>query len=239
MGVVIMLNPQKNGQQKKEESLLSAYVSDARRGFMFVLSSPSGAGKTTISRMLLNQVDGVRMSVSVTTRTPRNGEIDGVDYSFVSAERFEQMVGSDEFLEHATVFNKSYGTPAKAVEQYLAQGIDVLFDIDWQGTHQLAEKRRNDLVSVFILPPSMKELERRLRGRGQDSDQVVRFRMERAAAEIEHWHEYDYVVINEDVNHTLASVINILQGERNKRIRQPQLANFVAGLFDEAKDMGY
>ncbi len=210
-----------------------------RRGFMFVLSSPSGAGKTTLSRMLLSQVSGVRMSVSVTTRLPRTGEVDGVDYCFVSHAQFAQMVVQGELLEYATVFNNSYGTPASFVQQSLVVGEDILFDIDWQGTKQLAQNCRDDLVSVFILPPSMAELEHRLRGRGQDSDEVVRFRMEKATAEISHWNEYDYVVINNNVEQTSNDIINILNAERNKRLRQTSLPDFVAGLFDEAKKMGY
>lgn len=210
-----------------------------RRGFMFVLSSPSGAGKTTLSRRLLEQERGIRMSVSVTTRAPRPGEVDGVDYRFVTQDAFQAMVREGELLEHATVFNNSYGTPAEFIANSLDDGIDVLFDIDWQGTKQLAERRRADLVSVFILPPSMKELESRLRNRAQDSDEVVRFRMQKAADEISHWEEYDYVVVNRDVEKTLSRITSILYAERRRRSRQTTLHEFVSGLFEEARQLGY
>ncbi len=210
-----------------------------RRGFMFVLSSPSGAGKTTLSRRLLEQERGVKMSVSVTTRPVRPGEEEGVDYSFVDQPAFDAMVAGKELLEHATVFNHSYGTPAGFINQSLDAGIDVLFDIDWQGTKQLAERCRDDLVSVFILPPSMKELESRLRKRAQDSDDVVKFRMQKATAEISHWGEYDYVVVNRDLDKTLDRIVSILHAERRRRLRQTTLHEFVDGLFDEARELGY
>ncbi len=210
-----------------------------RRGFMFVLSSPSGAGKTTLSRKLLAQESGIKMSVSVTTRPARPGEVDGVDYVFASQEQFDALAEEGQLLEHATVFNHSYGTPAAFINKSLDDGIDVLFDIDWQGTKQLAEKCRKDLVSIFILPPSMAELESRLKKRAQDSDDVVKFRMERATNEISHWEEYDYVVVNRDIDVTLARITNILHAERRRLQRQTTLHEFVDGLCDEAKSLGY
>jgi guanylate kinase len=210
-----------------------------RRGFMFVLSSPSGAGKTTLSRRLLAQENGIKMSVSVTTRPPRSGEVDGVDYFFATDAQFDELVEKGELLEHARVFNHSNGTPSAFVNHSLEAGIDVLFDIDWQGTKQLAERCREDLVSVFILPPSMRELEARLRNRAQDSEETVRFRMERAANEISHWHEYDYVVVNKDLDATLARITHILYAERRRRSRQTTLHDFVESLFAEARSIGY
>lgn len=204
-----------------------------RRGFMFVLSSPSGAGKTTLSRLLLQQEEGLGMSVSVTTRPKRPGEVDGVDYRFVTQQTFAQMVERGDLLEHATVFGNSYGTPKQDVEAALDSGMDMLFDIDWQGTHQLKEKCRRDLASVFILPPSMAELESRLRHRAQDSEDTVRYRMDKAADEIIHWDEYDYVVINRDVSETLEQIRHILKAERLRRNRQTTLPTFVANLCNE------
>ncbi len=197
---------------------------------MFVLSSPSGAGKTTLSRLLLEQEDNLTMSVSVTTRPMRPGEEEGRDYFFVSPDHFQQMAGHSELLEYATVFGHSYGTPRVFVEKALNAGKDVLFDIDWQGTQQLASRCRDDLVSVFILPPSMAELEMRLRKRAQDSEEVVNFRMNKAAGEIAHWQDYDYVVINRDLDATLARITHILHAERHKRIRQTSLSAFVEQL---------
>ena len=198
-----------------------------RRGMMFVLSSPSGAGKTTLSRQLLKEETGITLSVSVTTRPPRPGEVEGKDYYFVTEEKFQKMAESGELLEHARVFDHLYGTPKQHVMGALARGEDVLFDIDWQGTRQLAERCRDDLVSVFILPPSLQELERRLRNRAQDSEEVVQYRMEKAASEISHWEEYDYVVVNENVENALHSVRTVLHGERLKRERQPYLHGFI------------
>ena len=203
-----------------------------RRGFMFVLSSPSGAGKTTLSRKLLETEKRLKMSISVTTRAMRPGEIDGEDYFFTDKHGFDAMIEQDEFLEHAVVFGHQYGTRNEYVNKTLAKGKDVLFDIDWQGTRQLAEKRRDDLVSVFILPPSLKELERRLRARAQDSDEVVRERMAKAEAEISHWQEYDYVVVNNDVDKALEEITHILKAERLKRIRQTFLSEFIDALGD-------
>jgi guanylate kinase len=202
----------------------------SRRGFMFVLSSPSGAGKTTLSRRLLASHPGLSLSVSVTTRAKRPGEIDGRDYHFIDNTHYSALVEGDQLLEHATVFDYRYGTPKGPVMQALAQGVDVLFDIDWQGTRQLAGSCREDLVSVFILPPSLSELERRLRGRAQDSDEVVARRMAKAEAEISHWDEYDYVVVNHDIDITLARIVHIVEAERAKRSRQTNLGGFIDGL---------
>lgn len=201
-----------------------------RRGLMLVLSSPSGAGKTTLSRRMLELDSAIALSISVTTRPMRPGEVDGKHYHFITPERFAQMVKSSELLEHATVFDNNYGTPRDLVEKSLKSGTDILFDIDWQGTHQLAQTSRADLVSIFILPPSMPELERRLRTRAQDSEEVVQKRMAKASAEISHWQEYDYVLVNDDVDATLTRVLAILQAERLKRTRQQALAAFVDGL---------
>jgi len=204
-----------------------------RRGLMLVLSSPSGAGKSTISRALLAQDSGITMSVSATTRAPRTGEIDGQDYHFLTIPRFQEMVAAEQFLEHARVFDNYYGTPRGPVEATMSAGRDVLFDIDWQGTQQLAQNARADLVSIFILPPSVRELESRLRGRNQDSEEVVAKRMAKAADEMSHWREYDYILVNEDIGHSVASVLSILQAERLKRDRQVGMANFVNELRGE------
>lgn len=203
----------------------------ARRGLMLILSSPSGAGKTTISRLLLERhAPNLTMSVSATTRARRPSEIDGRDYIFIDQAKFDRMVRAGEFLEHAKVFDNSYGTPRGAVEDALAAGRDVLFDIDWQGTQQLMRSARPDLVTIFILPPSIGELERRLRARAQDSDETVAKRMAKAHGEISHWEEYDYVVINHDVQASLQGVEAILTAERLRRERQPGLAEFVSNL---------
>lgn len=201
-----------------------------RRGLMFVLSSPSGAGKTTLSRLLIDRMPGLRMSVSATTRAMRPGEVDGRDYLFVDKPRFDAMVKGDELLEWATVFDNSYGTPRAPVEAALSAGQDVLFDIDWQGTQQLREKARADVVSVFILPPSVGDLEKRLHSRAQDSDEVIRKRMSRASHEMSHWAEYDYIVINHSVDDAFAEVQSILKAERLKRERRTGLVSFVRGL---------
>jgi guanylate kinase len=202
----------------------------ARRGLMLVLSSPSGAGKTTLSRKLLEADPAVELSVSVTTRKQRPGEIDGRDYHFIDAARFDAMVKGGELLEWAQVFGHRYGTPRAPVEVALANGHDVLFDIDWQGTQQLREKADHDLVSIFVLPPSMADLERRLRSRAQDPDEVIRARMATAADEMSHWAEYDYVVINTDVDRAFREVHTILAAERLKRERQTGLSDFVRRL---------
>ena len=201
-----------------------------RRGLMFVLSSPSGAGKTTLSRRLLAEEEGVDLSVSVTTRPMRPGEIDGRDYHFIDNTAYEKLVAHDDLLEHATVFDYNYGTPKTQVLEALDHGHDVLFDIDWQGTRQLSERCRADLVSVFILPPTLGELERRLRARAQDSEEVVQKRMAKAVEEISHWEEYDYVVINENLESAMAHIQRILHAERFKRWRQRDIGGFVANL---------
>jgi len=198
-----------------------------RRGLMLVLSSPSGAGKTTISRALLERDENLVMSVSVTTRSMRPGESAGKDYRFISADEYHRMVERNELLENARVFENYYGTPRAPVLSALGRGRDVLFDIDWQGTQQLAQNARADLVSVFILPPSTKELERRLRARGQDSDAVVAGRMAKAADEMSHWREYDYIIVNREIEASVKSVQAILAAERLRRDRQQGLADFV------------
>jgi guanylate kinase len=202
----------------------------ARRGLMLVLSSPSGAGKTTLSRKLLAQERGLELSISVTTRAKRRGEVNGRHYHFIDAQKFAKLARAGEFLEHAEVFGNRYGTPRKPVERALKQGRDVLFDIDWQGTQQLRETARDDLVSVFLLPPSIPELERRLHTRAQDSDTVIRARMAKAAGEMSHWAEYDYVVVNRDLVRAFNDVRAILAAERLKRERQTGLTAFVRGL---------
>ena len=202
----------------------------SRRGLMLVLSSPSGAGKTTISRRLLAEEPGIRMSVSATTRPRRPGEVHGQDYFFEDSEDFQLMVNRDELLEHAKVFGNYYGTPRAPVEDALSDGKDVLFDIDWQGTQQLEAKMRDDLVSVFIVPPSVAELERRLKTRAQDSDEVVAQRMSKAADELSHYPEYDYIILNDDVESSVASVRAILRAERLKRDRQIGLPDFMKRL---------
>lgn len=207
-----------------------------RRGLLFVLSSPSGAGKTTLSRALLARYqdapkhEQLCMSVSITTRKPRPGEEEGRDYFFKSDEEYDRMVAGGELLEHARVFEYHYGTPAGFVNQQIENGCDVLFDIDWQGTKQLAKTKRDDLVSVFILPPSIAELERRLRARAQDSDEVVAVRMSKARSEISHWDAYDYVLINHDFDQTLEKIDAILKAERLKRVRQEGLSSFIENL---------
>jgi guanylate kinase len=201
-----------------------------RRGLLFVLSSPSGAGKSTIARMLMASDDGIAMSVSATTRPMRPGEVDGRDYHFVTVERFEDMVANGEFLEWAHVFGHRYGTLKSEVRQTIEGGRDVLLDIDWQGTQQLKQVDP-DIVRVFILPPSMEELERRLRHRGTDSDDVIARRMDRAAAEISHWAEYDYVLINNNAEKCRELVHNILKAERLKATRRVFLHDFVRELI--------
>jgi guanylate kinase len=201
-----------------------------RRGLMFVLSSPSGAGKTTLARELIAKVSGLQMSVSVTTRAMRPGEVEGRDYYFIDRSRFDEMVKGNELLEHAPVFDYFYGTPRAPVEAALAAGNDVLFDIDWQGTQQLREKASDDVVSVFILPPSAADLEKRLHTRAQDSDEVIRGRMSRASHEMSHWAEYDYIVINRSIEEAFGEVKSILKAERLKRNRRSGLTAFVREL---------
>ena len=208
----------------------SSHHNVQRRGLMLVLSSPSGAGKTTLSRKLLTSDSSVTMSISTTTRRPRSGEEEGKDYFFVSPSMFTQMAEGGAFLEHALVFGHHYGTPKEPVQLALAKGRDVLFDIDWQGTQQLRQRAGDDLVSIFVLPPSHDELERRLRARAQDAEDVVAERMAKAAGEISHWAEYDYVVINDDLDSTLDKVRTILDAERMKRGRQTGIPAFVGKL---------
>ncbi|HEX2813761.1 MAG TPA: guanylate kinase [Sphingopyxis sp.] len=207
-----------------------------RRGVLFVLSSPSGAGKTTISRMMLDADSDIALSISATTRPPRPGEVDGVHYHFVDTERFKKMAADGEFLEWAHVFGHRYGTPRAPVEALLAAGKDVLFDIDWQGAQQLYQEAGPDVVRVFVLPPTMEELERRLRSRGTDSDEVIAARMERAANEISHWDGYDYVLINDDVDGCFDEVRAILRAERLKRRRQIGLIGFARDLIRAVPD---
>jgi guanylate kinase len=206
------------------------FVEIRRRGLMLVLSSPSGAGKTTISRRLLSLESDLTMSVSMTTRPKRPGEVAGTDYHFVDLTEFSVMINRGQFLEYAKVFDNYYGTPRQAVETALSKGSDVLFDIDWQGTQQLAQAAREDLVSVFILPPNTQTLEQRLRTRAQDSADVVAHRMSKAADEMSHWAEYDYIIINQDIEDSVNRVRAILTAERLRRQRQIGLPEFVKGL---------
>lgn len=208
----------------------------ARRGLMFIMSSPSGAGKTTISRMLLEDDGHICISVSVTTRPPRPGEVDGKDYHFVDQAEFDRMVEDDEFLEWARVFGHCYGTPKAEVKSGLKDGQDYLFDIDWQGTQQLYQKLERDVVRVFLLPPSIDELRRRLTGRGTDSAEVIAGRMDRARSEISHWDGYDYVVVNDDIASCFEQVKKILAAERLRRARQTGLIGFVRQLLQPGED---
>ena len=198
-----------------------------KRGLMLVLSSPSGAGKTSICKKLLQQDTGLVLSVSATTRKRRPGEVEGKDYQFLSIQEFESRINKSQFLEYAKVFGNYYGTPAQLVEGTLKSGVDVLFDIDWQGTQQLKARARQDLVSVFILPPSIKELEKRLFNRAQDTSEVVANRMSKSASEMSHYPEYDYVIINHDLDKSVQQVQSILCAERSRRERQIGLVEFV------------
>lgn len=201
-----------------------------RRGLLLVLSSPSGAGKTSLSRALLDADSHIALSVSVTTRKPRPGEVDGRDYFFVDEQTFKAMAREDQLLEWATVFGNYYGTPRAPIEKAIAEGRDVLFDIDWQGTQQLSERMAGDLVRVFVLPPSGEALEQRLRGRAQDPDEVVAKRMAEASNEISHWAEYDYVIVNADLEESSSALRAILTAERLRRDRMTGLSSFVRGL---------
>ena len=205
-------------------------LKSARRGLMVVLSSPSGAGKTTLTRKLLAENPDMAMSVSATTRGARPGETDGQDYYFISKDKFAQMADEDEFLEHAKVFDNFYGTPRAPVEAALGEGRDIVFDIDWQGAQQLTQAAGDDLVKIFILPPSMSELEARLKSRAQDSDAVIAKRMSKSEAEISHWAEYDYVIVNEDIETAMQELRTIVAAERLARRRQPWLGGFVKRL---------
>lgn len=206
----------------------------ARKGLLLILSSPSGAGKSTLTRRLMGWDATMRFSVSATTRAPRPGEVDGREYFFRSRADFEAMVEADQMLEHAEVFGNLYGTPRGPVEANMREGCDTVFDIDWQGGQQIRNSGLGrDVVSIFVLPPSIAELDRRLRGRGQDSDEVIAGRMAKSRDEISHWAEYDYVLINDDLDATFARLTTILEAERLRRDRQPGLSDFVRGLNRE------
>ena len=212
-------------------------VQDNRRGMLIILSSPSGAGKSTLAKLLMAWDPTLKFSVSATTRAARPGETHGKDYYFLTQDEFRDHVARGEMLEHAEVFGNFYGSPRAPVERAMAEGRDTLFDIDWQGGQQIRNSALGrDVVSVFILPPSIAELERRLRSRGQDSDEVIRGRMAKSQAEISHWAEYDYVLVNDDLEATFARLLTVLQAERMRRDRQPGMSDFVRGLnreFDE------
>ena len=208
-------------------------VEIARRGLMLVISSPSGAGKSTIARNLLDVDDNLSLSVSVTTRQRRPSEIEGVHYRFVSIREFERLRDSDALLEWAEVHGNFYGTPRETVEDAMAAGQDMLFDIDWQGAQQLQEKMPADVVSIFILPPSMTELQSRLHRRAEDTEEVIQTRLANSRAEIEHWREYDYVVVNDDLNRAFTSLKSIVEAERLRRDRRPGLFDFVTKLLTE------
>lgn len=201
-----------------------------RRGLMLVISSPSGAGKTSVSRRVLELEPELHLSISVTTRPRRPSEADGVHYRFVAAQRFAAMAEAGELLEHATVYGHGYGSPRRPVEEALAEGRDVMFDVDWQGAQQLRAAMRDDVVSLFMLPPSLPELARRLRSRAQDDEATVRFRLEQVAADVTHWAEYDYVLVNQEFEASVLAVRAILAAERLRRDRQPGLGEFVDGL---------
>jgi guanylate kinase len=216
---------------KKNPPLASDRIQ--RRGLMLVLSSPSGAGKSTIARNLLETDNGLELSVSVTTRARRASEIDGVHYHFLSQREFERLRDSDDLLEWAEVHGNFYGSPREPVERAMAEGRDILFDIDWQGAHQLAEKMRTDVVSIFILPPSMAELKVRLHRRAEDNEETIAKRLKNAAAEIEQWRSYDYVIVNDDLDRAYDAVLAIVKAERLRRDRRPGLFDFVTGLLEE------
>lgn len=206
----------------------------ARRGLLLILSSPSGAGKSTLARRLMDWDPSIRFSVSATTRAPRPGEEHGVHYHFHSHDGFKELVGRGEMLEHAEVFGNHYGSPRAPVEAAMREGRDTLFDVDWQGGQQIRNSALgSEVVSVFILPPSIAELESRLRGRAQDSDEVIRGRMAKSQAEISHWAEYDYVLVNEDIDRATEELITIIRAERLRRARQPDLVGFVRELDTE------
>ena len=204
-----------------------------RRGLLLILSSPSGAGKSTLSRKRMAWDQDLSFSVSATTRSPRTGEVDGREYYFKTRAAFQAMVKDGQMLEHAEVFGNFYGSPRGPVEDAMTQGRDTLFDIDWQGGQQIKQAMRGDVVTIFILPPSIADLESRLRGRAQDSEQVIAQRMAKSQAEISHWMEYDYVIVNRDLDTAFGELVTILQAERLRRDRQPHLADFVRGLNQE------
>ena len=211
----------------------SSPVHIARRGLMLVMSSPSGAGKSTIARNLLDRDKNISLSVSVTTRQRRQSEIEGIHYHFITKREFEVLRDSDQLLEWAEVHGNFYGTPRAPVEQAMSEGRDMLFDIDWQGAQQLKEKMRADIVSIFILPPSMKELKARLKRRAEDQESVIETRLKNARLEIEHWKEYDFVIVNDDLDRAFAEVRAIVTAERLRRDRRPGLFDFISGLLDE------
>jgi guanylate kinase len=217
-------------------SVQAAHSAIRRRGLMLVLSSPSGAGKSTIARNLLESDPSLELSVSVTTRPRRGSEIDRVHYHFITMREFERLRDSDALLESAEVHGNCYGTPREPAEAAMAQGRDMLFDIDWQGAKQLNEKMRADIVSIFILPPSMSELKARLKRRAEDSAATIETRLQNARSEIEHWREYDYVVVNDDLDRAFGAVKAIVAAERLRRDRRPGLFDFVSGLLDERTD---
>ena len=230
------VNPPLDGHASPEARTAMDPASDPpirrRRGLLIVLSSPSGAGKTTISRMLLEADSDITMSISATTRPRRPGETNDVDYHFVDDGAFDRLIETDQFAEWAYVFDHRYGSPKEPIKEALKDGRDILFDIDWQGTQQLRGAFGTDLVRIFVLPPSMQELERRLRARGTDAEEVIESRMRRAASEIGHWGEYDYVLINEDMDHCLGEVQAIIDAERLRRDRRPYLFDFVRRLVE-------
>lgn len=225
-----------NGKTTTGEKIKSSDVGIARRGLMLVLSSPSGAGKSTISRTLLEQDPALSLSVSVTTRERRGSEIDGVHYKFVSNREFESLRDAEQLLEFAQVHGNYYATPREPAERAMAGGRDMLFDIDWQGALQMQEKMRADIVSIFILPPSMKELKSRLQRRAEDSPETIAMRLKNASIEIDHWREYDYIVINDDLDKAYASIVAIVAAERLRRDRRPGLYDFVNSLLIEKLD---
>jgi guanylate kinase len=205
-----------------------------RRGLLLILSSPSGAGKSTLAKMLMGWDPTIRFSVSATTRPARPGEVDGKDYYFTPKAEFQRMVDAGEMLEHAEVFENFYGSPKAPVETAMGEGRDTLFDIDWQGGQQIRNSSLGrDVVSIFVLPPSIAELENRLRGRAQDSDEVIAGRMAKSQNEISHWAEYDYVLVNRELDKTFTDLRTILEAERLRRDRQPQLSGFVRALNQE------
>ncbi|ARJ68290.1 guanylate kinase [Paracoccus contaminans] len=211
-------------------------MQQSRSGLLIILSSPSGAGKSTLARRLMDRDPSLRFSVSATTRTPRSGEVDGRDYFFTDHAGFQAMVEAGEMLEHAEVFGNRYGTPRAPVELAMAEGRDTIFDVDWQGGQQIrASDLSGHVVSIFILPPSLTELERRLRTRDQDSDEVIAGRMQKSRDEISHWAEYDYVLVNDDLDATEADLRAILAAERLRRDRRPALGRFVRTLMEEAR----
>jgi guanylate kinase len=209
-------------------------MTKTRRGLLIILSSPSGAGKSTLSRMLLDWDPSLRFSVSATTRDPRSGEIDGREYYFKSRDEFKKLIASDGMLEHAKVFDNFYGSPKEPIESAVSKGIDIVFDVDWQGGQQIrASSMKNDVISIFILPPSITELERRLNARGQDSIEVVASRMSKSKDEISHWNEYEYLIVNNDLQQSFEALKSILIAERTKQVRRNDLEFLIGNLNTE------